>query len=269
MEKVASLLAGLALLATSPVFGQASQTPAPSPAANKEYELPYRYRAAIEPRPVEGSRYVAVSGGVSVVHGTENAAVDLNPLVPGLGKFRFRDDWDNRISASIKAGQVFPISDPLSAEEVKFSAVAEGEFSFNQSRATGEVDAGLPGGSSVRGEIENDNFIFMANGIGRMEYKFLRPYVGLGLGFTLTHSSTRIDVVSLPANATFTGDDFDICFTGQGLAGLEFSLSSQWSVFGEYKHVVIVDPKSEEANYEFKSDYFHQGIISGGLKYYF
>jgi opacity protein-like surface antigen len=267
MEKVASALAVLALLPSAMLWAQASQTPAPQ--TNTNYELPYRYRAAIEPRPVEGTRYVAASGGLSVVHGTENAAVDLNPLVPGLGKFRFRDDWDNKLAVSIKAGQVFPITDPLSTDEVKFSAVAEGEFSFNQSRATGSVDAGLPLGSSVRGEIENDNFIFMANGIGRLEYKFLRPYAGLGLGFTLTHTSTRIDVVSLPGNATFQGDDFDICFTGQGLAGLELSISSQWSVFGEYKHQVIVDPKSEEASYEFKSDYFHQGIISGGLKYYF
>ena len=268
MEKVVSLAIALVVLPGSSLWAQASQTP-PSPQTQRNYELPYRYRAAIEPRPVENSRYVAASGGISVAHSSINAAVDLNPLVPGLGKFRFSDDFDNRLAVSIKAGQVFPITDPLSSDEVKFSMVTEGEFTFNQSRATGTVDAGLPLGSSVRGEIENDNFIFMANGIARMEYKFLRPYLGLGLGFTLTHSSTRIDVVSLPSNATFQGDDFDICFTGQGLAGLEFALSDQWSLFGEYKHVILLDPKSEEANHQFKADYFLQGLVTGGIKYYF
>jgi opacity protein-like surface antigen len=282
MEKAFSTV--LAFLCwTALASAQASKTPAPSVPPSQSptgtssqqgtYELPYRYRAAIEPRIAEdNTRYVAVFGGISVFGDSSNAVASADPLLPppGLGDFDYDADFSTtRLTGGIKAGLVFPLTDPLSDEEVRFSFAAEAEAFYNNFKTSGNVDAGLPAGASMKTSVDADAAVFMVNGLGRLEYHMIRPYLGFGIGTAIINANSRTTLDVPPASDTFEGSDLDLVFATQGLAGLELKLAEKWAIFAEYRHLIYVDPAFEEAAYTVGYDIIQQGIVTGGLKFYY
>lgn len=273
----------LLLVSMVGAFAQASRTPAPTPppgavspapaAGPRDYELPYRYRAAIEPRAAEGQKYVAVFGGVNVYNESDGGTVNVDGLVPapGLGDFNYNDGFTRgRLTAGIKAGVLFPMSDPADTDPVRFSLGGEVEAFYNNFKASGNVDADLPANGSLRTKLEGDAAVFMVNGIGRMEYSILRPYIGLGIGMAVITADSTIRLNQPPAAPqSFSDDDIDVVLAAQGLAGLEFKLAERWGLFTEYRHLVFFDSEFTQGGYTVSWDNIQQGIVTGGVKYYY
>jgi opacity protein-like surface antigen len=110
--------------------------------------------------------------------------------------------------------------------------------------------------------INMDAAVFMLNPTLRAQFGNWRPYIGGGIGVTYISASDY----SGPSATTQSEDD-TTALAYQGIAGVDYFISPEWSVFTEFKYLVF-------SNFDLYSggagkvhyDDFQQGLLTFGVR---
>ncbi|NJK92017.1 MAG: outer membrane beta-barrel protein [Blastochloris sp.] len=233
-------------------------------------------RSTVEPRTSEDRTYVALFGGASVDQNT-SGRVDLNPTLAGLGVFNFNDDTDLGYAAGMKVGRTFSRfslggSEKPAPEQFHFLGAVEGELFYNKFGTDGEVEDDFPAGAVTTASTDINMVVTSFNGVLRAQYKWFRPYIGLGIGFAYLWTDnaelTIVNPVPPPGPANLQQSSEDIVMAAQGLAGVEFQLAEDWGLLLEYKYLYLHDPTLKNGGFAIDFDYIGQSFVSAGLKFY-
>ncbi len=105
---------------------------------------------------------------------------------------------------------------------------------------TNDIDSHSIGGVNTAGaDGRSEAYVAMANFYYDFENSSrFTPYVGAGIG------AARVNLDGY--SSTTTGpmiDDSDTVFAYQGIAGVDFALDEQWSIFSDYKYFTANDPE--------------------------
>ena len=176
----------------------------------------------VKPREPMTGWNAAVYGMANLAQGTTGANFSLNSEISGAG--------------GIKLGYAWPFDkEPID----QFNE----EFGDNRPRLGGgiELEAGYLNdqlkGSNAGGNLSGDidNAYFLVNFLLKSRMGNFVPYIGGGVGGAYTSLSD-------PVIPGATGlDDDAVSFAYQGVAGLDYYFRPDWSVFTEFKYLVLQD----------------------------
>jgi opacity protein-like surface antigen len=242
----------------------------------------------VKPRADVGlGSYVGAFGGITVLQDSD-ATLNASKVVPGLpGDFNLKDN--NRIGpvGGIKAGFQFPMN-PIGDSAFSYGFGAETEvfyagYNYEGVAATSAALSGLPGTADTTYKTDLDLYIFSVNGLAKLQIWQFRPYVGAGVGaaYVQSRNATLKNPTALPgvpANGNVLAEDSqnDLQIALQGIAGGEFFVTHNFSIFAEYKMLVLPDlafdyddaaGKNSKVNIEFTPMALH--LLTAGAKFYF
>jgi len=254
-----------------PLDGTAPTDPAPAteeaekPAKSGENKLTLK-GGGVKPRDEIKGLYVAVMGGASLDQDSSSNLDLQGSGIAGTANRPFTSNSEIAGTAGLKLGYI-PFKD-LEEKGATFNFGAELEFAYLGLQADGRDSTG----STFQSDL--DTYQLMANLLLRYENKYIVPYVGAGFGLAL-FDPQNTSVRRLGAELA-NGDEMEGAFAYQFMAGLEYQMFKQWSVFAEYKYLVydsftLTAGAAGTANGKLKLSYddFTQQIIQSGIKYRF
>ncbi len=210
-----------------------------------------KYVAPIEPEPVYGvGPYFSLYGGVNVYQnfeGTErlriggsSVAVERQEKVGGFG--------------GIKAGYVFndgPVRSALELDAFYNGVDADVEFRVDGDRIA---------------DISNryDTGAFLLNYIVRFDLGSFQPYIGGGAGLYVGQINDLRFTVPGVGSVRQGNNDTEVGFAWQLLAGTDFFINENFSLFLEYKWLNYQNADVTGAN-----DRIGQQLIGAGLRFFF
>ncbi|MEM9444272.1 MAG: hypothetical protein AAGA18_02870 [Verrucomicrobiota bacterium] len=119
-----------------------------------------------------------------------------------------------------------------------------------------------------------ENFHFMTNALFLLQNNSWRPYVGVGVGAVYVNGTDYQYVSGFGAETA--PNDSIVTISGQAIAGLEYFVSNDWSVFSEYKLLTMFDLnifESELTSFGFEADMlidsFMNHYLTLGIKRHF
>jgi opacity protein-like surface antigen len=158
-----------------------------------------------------------VDGNVRVPAVPNSILVDLNSSSnPGMtGGLKFRYTWP------FDEEPIEQWRDEVGGEGFRLSGALEGELGY----VAGELD-GTAGATTAT--FDYDAFTFMVNAYLVLQAGKWRPYAGVGGGGA-----------ALWFDGGGTASDDAVSLAYQGILGVDYFLSSDWSLFAEYKYLVF------------------------------
>ncbi len=151
-------------------------------------------------------------------------------------------------------------------EALPFIPSAEGEFLYTGTSLRSNVS-----GTGVSGTVRADLDVIAILGNGTLKFQAppFYPYIGLGGGFAyIGAENARLAATSI-TSPTDLGDDGDVVLALQGLLGVEYVLSKQWSLFAEYKYLHLHNPSFHLNGAQVNMDYLAFHLFTLGVRTYF
>lgn len=222
--------------------------------------------------------YVAVEGGADFtnVSGTDGYQIGNTGPTSFFSSGIFKGDGNtvNTVGGvgGLKVGYDF---DPYNVcEGLSLQPAVEVEGLYIGGTGTNKFSYSSPEIISVKSNYENAAVLL--NGIVRFKIDSpLTPYVGFGVGGEYFNATD----ISLQDNFGVHYGTFNYgswALAGQGLVGLDYELAKHWSLFTEYKFIIMDSPRTQVhnfgntgANYTYRPDYVGQNIGVIGVKYSF
>jgi opacity protein-like surface antigen len=150
--------------------------------------------------------------------------------------------------------------------EFIYSDVSDSNLSYNVS------------GGSIQQRFEMNIYAFTINPILRFQWGKFRPYFGVGFGGAYVEGKNQGIYAVAPGYPTTQvlpsgGSDSDIAFCFQAMAGTDYFLSQEWSVFLEYKYLGLTGLEFDKglggaATYQM-GDVYGNHLVIAGIKYHF
>lgn len=187
-----------------------------------------------------------------------NAVQDGTWLINGA---KIRDRSVPWWGGGIKFGYTWPFSDDpvtLSFEDGQFrvSGALEAEAFGVGSRLRPRVNG-------VKRKLDIDSAVFMLNFLIKGQTGRFQPYVGPGIGFAALFAHGY----DMPARTD--SSDEDISFAFQVLAGCDYFLYKEWSIFGEYRFLSFPEAELFNSPTDFEMESLNQHLFSLGLRHHF
>lgn len=186
-----------------------------------------------------GQPYVAGQAGATFLHDADNAA---------SGSPTIESTFDTGYNLGIRAGYQFG------------QARVEGEVQY----AENDLNDLNVSGSSLDADGDVSSTAFMANFI----YAFLpqqrvHPYVGAGVGVA------HVSINDARVGNAGVADDSDTVFAYQLMVGVEYDVTQQVALYGDYHYLGTDDPTFEgTSGSDFDSEY-NSSNVSVGVRYTF
>lgn len=218
-----------------PVEGNTSTAPNGSgrlsinnPSNTSKYAPNPRFSVGVDPRkPLTGWSF-GLFGGVNIYNEGE---------LENVGGAATSDDSRVGGAGGIKFGYTWPFGQH---DDIPETELFEDHFSNIQWAGGLEVEAFYFGKSSEvsvgnrTDVVDIDGATFMVNALLKAQSGPIRAYAGPGVGFSLTHASNW-------NIGNDSGTDDSVNFTWQVMAGFDYFLHPEWSLFTEYKYLVQED----------------------------
>lgn len=197
----------------------------------------------VQPREAEHGWSVGVYGGANLVQFNDNA--------------RFSFDSSVQPAAGIKIGYTWPF-DSESTDQF------QDEFGGFRLGGGIELDLGY-----VRNELKGrlngvgfsadvDSAVFVTNFLLKGRNGKFQPYIGPGIGGAFLQSSKY--------NLGGRASDDQIVFVFQGVAGLDYFMTPQWSLFAEYRFLGFQDVELYQGPSRLRTDRFYNNIFNLGIR---
>ncbi|MFQ3670587.1 MAG: outer membrane beta-barrel protein [Verrucomicrobiia bacterium] len=197
----------------------------------------------VAPREAESGWSFGVYGGANLGQFTDNA------------RFSYRSSVQP--AAGIKFGYTWP-----------FDAVATDQFQdeFGGFRLGGgiEVDLGYMR-NELKGTLNGvgfsadvDSAVFVTNFLLKGRNGKFQPYIGPGIGAAFMQASNY--------NLGGRASDDQVVFVFQGVAGLDYFFTPQWSLFGEYRFLGFQDVELYQGAARLRTDRLYNNILSLGIR---
>jgi len=241
--------------------------------------------------PVEQSDdgfYVAVYGGANFSQDNGNGRSEYNgPATPGTIVTHSEKSDELGGAGGIKLGYKFQSASVgggfalQPAVELEALYIGTG-LGLHDSEGTPTL------GTVVTSSNANvDSAAFFANGILNIKTPWhVTPYFGAGVGGEYisisskslnNHILTNVIPGGIVTPTLHSGySDDDLAFAVQAIAGINYELTSHWTLFTEYKFVAAIDPSFTYNNVyvagdslKYKPDMFGQHLVTAGVKYNF
>jgi opacity protein-like surface antigen len=225
-----------------------------APAAQPEPK-PYRLTAA--PRRPRNGWSIGAFGGANISQTGEDAELGGNPV-----------DYDSQVKpvGGIKIGYTWPFdSEPIDQFEEEFpSGLRLGGGVELEAFYLGN-QLNISDGGVLSEEIEADSIVTSANFLLKAQIDRFRLYAGPGVG---------VAYVSLQDNQfakSLGQDDSDegVVLVWQIMAGLDYFLASDWSLFGEYKFFNYYDYNFYSGAAEVDISQYENHLLNFGVRYHF
>lgn len=273
------MFSSLSPLGAQPKSVPAPPPPRPLPSVNKTSEAPGvetnpekstgrirpkyreespRFVVSPVPKTPHTGYYAAVFGGMNLTQDSVifSQDVTLGPTktsTPTTGNFLTP-------MAGLKVGYVWPFDgEPIDQLDKELGAGRlriSGALEFEAYYLNTEVEATVPNFGADRFDLDSGVFSINAYLVG--EVGKWRGYVGPGIGVAYVEATGT-------AAPAATGSSSSTNMAAQGIAGLEYFIKDDWSVFSEFKYLFLegVGVKS----YDF--DDLEQVLMSVGIKKHF
>jgi opacity protein-like surface antigen len=234
---------------TSPAPGPES-APAPAPAP--------RFVTAVQPR-----GEAATGWNASVYAGANFAqSAQIRTTLFNTASVKYKESSKTGINLGAKLGYTFPFENFSFNQRLsgfQFTPGVEAEVSYLKSDLKGRLtDADVGGFTGVsptllssltplNAGLKIDSAVFMMNWLGKMQIgSSFRPYIGAGVGMAYTHFESA-DLARIGTQLGTAGgvsvspqhSSSSYVLAYQVLAGGEYFVARDWSLFGEYKYVVL------------------------------
>lgn len=118
-------------------------------------------------------------------------------------------------------------------------------------------------------EYDMDTFVFNFNGFVALQTGPFRPYLGLGVGGAAVFFNDPKYIQFGQRVPGFIEDTHDVFFTANVMTGVDYFLYEDWSIFTEYRFMVIDDLifKYDNATVDFEN--YEQHLLHFGARYHF
>lgn len=228
--------------------------------------------------PSDAGFYVAAYGGVNFSTGFGDRRTVTS--TPGGSNFNVTPDAthsDVGGVGGIKGGYRFESIPVGSGFRLQPAVEVEALYIGMQSKQAGGGVAGAAVGYNDK--TTYNNAAGFVNGIIRFKadqgfFSRFVPYVGIGVGaeYVTAHTDLTFNNGVHPGNA----GDSDLDFAAQALVGVDYALTSHWTLFTEYKFIDALGTDLKSPNvgntgvdYYFKPDQLQQNLATVGVKYNF
>lgn len=212
-----------------------------------------RFVAGVAPRRPRTGYHFGVFGGANLIqHGDARvgaAPLDRTSSFGGSGGLKFGYDWafDEEPIDQFKSevgGEGFRLSGGLEVEGFYFGLPVDGRAGGNTVRA--KAHAGM----------------FALNALMKLQAGSFRPYGGPGVGLVvISGDSYRID--GTPTNSS----DTEVTYAFQALVGTDYFFKDDWSLFLEYRYLMVRDVGFMEPT--LRSDDLFNHFLNVGIRKHF
>jgi opacity protein-like surface antigen len=143
----------------------------------------------------------------------------------------------------------------------------EGELLYSNFNYRGNIS----NSAATSGEYRSDFDVFALLGNGTIKFNLTPffPYLGAGAGFAYVSAQNS----QLSTNTTGTSqslrDTDDVTLAGQAFMGVEYILSKDWALFGEYKYLHLQDLNFDHNKTQVDYDFLGLHYLNIGVRNYF
>lgn len=124
-------------------------------------------------------------------------------------------------------------------------------------------------GASAEYRSDFDVFALMGNGTLKFNLAPFYPYIGAGAGFAYVSAQNAQLSASTGTAAQSLRDTDDVTLAGQAFIGLEYILSKEWAIFGEYKYLHLQDLNFDHNATKLDYDFLGLHSMNIGVRNYF
>lgn len=124
-------------------------------------------------------------------------------------------------------------------------------------------------GASAEYRSDFDVFALMGNGTLKFNLAPFYPYIGAGAGFAYVSAQNAQLSASTGTAAQSLRDTDDVTLAGQAFIGLEYILSKEWAIFGEYKYLHLQDLNFDHSATKLDYDFLGLHSMNIGVRNYF
>lgn len=226
---------------------------------------PQFIRRAVPRREGIGRSVSLYLGGSFAQSGDGSATVS-----PTLGAgFTGANSFDTRSQTGMTIGAKYAYSMSIKNNEgdiQPFIPGVEGELLYANFNHRGNLS-----GSGASGQYRTDLDILALMGSGTMKFNLTPffPYLGLGAGFAYINGQNAQLRSSVTGVNSSLEDADDVALCGQAFVGLEYLLSKEWSLFGEYKYLHLQDLNLQHTNSTIDYDFLGLHFFNVGVRRYF
>ena len=225
--------------------------------------------------------YVAAYGGADFTNINDGSKYEIGDVGPthfsGGGIKSGGGSTTNTVGGvgGVKIGYNFESYDI--DEGFRLQPAVEVEALYIGGTGTNNFSYSSPEVISVKSSYENA--AAMVNGLVRFKIDSpVTPYIGFGVGAEY-FNATDVSLVDNFSGHYAHYDNGEFVFAGQGLVGLDIELAKHWSLFTEFKFIIMDNPRTiingfntdqgSSAHYTYRPDYIGQNIGVAGIKYSF
>lgn len=165
--------------------------------------------------------------------------------------------------AGVKFGYVWPFSEePIDQfmDETKTGVRLSGGLETELFYLRNETRADTIGGQAAK--IESNMFNLMVNATLQAQWHKFRLYVGPGIGMSVIDTDYK-----LTGFTTENETQANLAF--QAIGGLDYFVSPQWSIFGEYKYFIVDGFKVSNSGNTADLDQLGQHLLTVGVRRHF
>lgn len=143
----------------------------------------------------------------------------------------------------------------------------EGELLYSNFNFRGNISN--KAGASAEYRSDYDIFALLGNGTLKFNLAPFYPYLGIGGGFAYVSAQNPQLSANTSTSSVSLRDTDHVSFAGQGFIGLEYILSKEWALFGEYKYLHLQGLNFNHDSTKLNFDYLGLHSLNIGVRNYF
>ncbi len=254
---------------------------------------PPPFKVNAEPRTMKTGAEVAVFGGIDFLQSGPFKETYANGSASAVSWPTARTH-DGEVFGA-KVGYTWPAwgkgpgftssSVPLEVDEdsgPQLLPSVEAEFFYSNHKFEARGPFFGRGGVGAQSVDEGDlrasmrEYVFTVNPVLRAQVWRFRPYVGAGIGGAIVQLQDATMQNAIPQTGVYStlntspSDQYTLCLATQFMAGSDFFVTRNISLFGEYKFLALISPGFKGAGgYNLQGDYYGENIATAGVRYHF
>ncbi len=191
------------------------------------------------------------------------------PMGTGAG-FTGANNLDTRSQGGMMIGAKYSYTMALKNNEGDPQSILpgiEGELLYSNFNYRGNISN--LSGTSAEYRSDFDIFALLGNGTLKFNLTPFYPYIGIGAGFAYVSAQNAQLSTNLVTGAQRLRDTDDVTLAGQAFMGLEYILSKEWAIFGEYKYLHLQDLNFDHNATKIDYDFLGLHSLNIGVRNYF